>query len=306
MQNNFKLSINTGFALNRFAEVENLADFCKNYLDIKFIQPTSDWLNLNMPRDFSRKNISKINKIFLKYNLKVNSTFTGAYTRLNHLAHPDPAHQEYWINWFKYFIDVSVDLGAKYVGSHLGILTYKDNESKRRNSILTNRVIKNWKKISEHAYKKKIKAIIWEPMSISREFGDTIYECKKIQKQLNKNSKKSFKICLDVGHGNLNSKNKNDYNPYFWLEEFAKESPVIHIKQVVKNNHAHLPFTKKNNVNGIIKASKVLKILKKKKVKDTELSFELSFKERDPIDKNLRKDVIESVLYWKKHLNKNL
>ena len=67
-----------------------------------------------------------------------------------------------------------------------------------------------------------------------------------------------------------------------------------------------MPFTKKNNERGIIKASKVLQILKKNKIDDAELSLELSFKERDPIDKNLRKDVLESVIYWKKHLNKNL
>ena len=59
-------------------------------------------------------------------------------------------------------------------------------------------------------------------------------------------------------------------------------------------------------MKGIIKASKVLQILKRNKVNDTELSLELSFKERDPIDKNLRKDVKESVIYWKKYLDKNL
>ena len=305
MHNKFKLSVNTGLALNRFAEVEEFADFCGNYLNIKFIQPTSDWLNLNMPRNFSIKHINKINKIFSKHNLKVNSTFTGAYTRLNHLAHPDKSHQEYWINWFKHFINISVDLGAKYAGSHLGILTYKDNQSKKRNLILINRVLKNWKKIAEYASKKKLKALIWEPMSISREFGDTINECKKIQKKLNEKSKTSFKICLDVGHGNLNSKNRINFDPYCWLKEFANVSPVVHIKQVVKNNYTHLPFTKKNNVKGIIRASKVLQILKKSKINDTELSLELSFKERDPIDKNLKKDVLESVIYWKKHLNKN-
>ena len=143
-------------------------------------------------------------------------------------------------------------------------------------------------------------------MSISREFGDTINECKKIQKKLNQKSKTNFKICLDMGHGNLNSKNKNNFDPYCWLKEFANVSPVLHIKQVVKNNSAHLPFTKKNNAEGIIKASKIFQILNKNKVNDTELSLELSFKERDPIDKNLRKDVVESVIYWKKYLNKNL
>ena len=65
------------------------------------IKKTSDWLNLNMPRNFSTKRINKINKIFLKHNLKVNSTFTGAYTRLNHLAHPDKSHQEYWVKFLE-------------------------------------------------------------------------------------------------------------------------------------------------------------------------------------------------------------
>jgi sugar phosphate isomerase/epimerase len=306
MKNEFKLSINTGFAVNRFTEIEELANFCKNYLNIQFVQPTSDWLNLNMPKNFSSKHVSKINKIFSNHNLKVNSTFTGAYTRLNHLAHPDKSYQEYWVNWFKYFINISTDLGAKYVGSHLGILTYKDNQYKNRNSILLNRVLKNWWKIAEYASKKKLKALIWEPMSISREFGDTISECKNIQKELNKKTKANFKLCLDVGHGNLNSKNKNNFNPYFWLKEFAEVSPVIHLKQVLKNNFSHLPFTKKNNLKGIIEAKKILEILKKNKINDTELSLELSFKERDPIDKNLKKDVLESVIYWKKYLNKNL
>jgi len=305
MKNKIKLSINTGFAVNRFTEIEELASFCSKYLKISYVQPTSDWLNLNTSRKLSLRHIKKVNKVFSKHKLKVNSVFTGAFTRLNHLAHPDKLYQEYWINWFKDYLDASVDLGAKYVGSHLGILTYKDNNSKKRNSILSNRVIKNWTIISEYAKKRGIKALIWEPMSISREFGDTISECKDIQKKLVKKSKIDFKICLDVGHGNLNSKNKDDFNPYAWIKEFSSESPVIHLKQVIKNNFAHLPFTKSNNAKGLIKAPKVLEMLNKDNMDDRELAFELSFKERDPIDKNLKKDVLASVNYWKKYLNKS-
>ena len=39
-------------------------------------------------------------------------------------------------------------------------------------------------------------------------------------------------------------------------------------------------------------------------VVDTEeLAFELSFKERDPIDKNLKKNIFETVQYWKKFIH---
>ena len=77
---------------------------------------------------------------------------------------------------------------------------------------------------------------------------------------------------------------------------------MVHIKQVRKGSFGHLPFTKKNNSKGIIDAKKVINIIKKKKDEDTELAFELSFKERDPIDKNIKSDVISSVKYWKKFL----
>ena len=139
-------------------------------------------------------------------------------------------------------------------------------------------------------------------MSISREFGETLNECKQIHSLLNK-KKYKFNLCLDVGHGDINSINKSNYDPYKWLEKFSSESPVIHIKQVKKNNFAHLPFTKKDNKDGIIKPKKILEILKKNNNSDTELAFELSFKERDPIDKNLKKNILETVQYWKRFLN---
>lgn len=87
------------------------------------------------------------------------------------------------------------------------------------------------------------------------------------------------------------------------MKSFIKESPVVHIKQVHEGSFGHHPFTKKNNNKGIIEAKKVLNIIKKYKTDDTELAFELSFKERDPIDKNMKKDVAESVKYWKKYIN---
>jgi D-erythrulose 1-phosphate 3-epimerase len=301
IKNKIKLSVNTGFAVNRIIDNETFLRFVKNELKIKYIQPTSDWLNLFMPKKYSLKNVNRLSKLLRKFDISVNSCFTGGFTRLNHLAHPDKEQQRYWIEYFKNFIDLSLDLGASYVGSHLGILSYSDN--KNRNKILTNRVIKNWHQIGEYAYKKKLKSLIWEPMSISREFGETIQECKKIQFLLNKKQTSNFKLCLDVGHGDINSKNKKNFDPYFWLKSFAKESPVIHIKQVHKGSFGHLPFTKKNNLKGIIDAQKVLNIINNQKNNETELAFELSFKERDPIDKNLKRDVIDSVKYWQKYIN---
>jgi len=292
-----KISVNSGFALNRFTNNDEFIRFVKNYLKIDHIQLTSDFLMLNLENKLIKKNLFDLEKALIKYNININSTLTGGFTRLNHLAHPNKSIQNFWIKWFKNFFKISKFLGANYSGSHLGILSYK--EDKNSTKILQNRLLKNWHILSEYAYKINLKGIIWEPMSITREFGETIKKTKKIDQLLNKNSKCPFFLCLDVGHGDISSKNPDNYNPYKWLEEFNKKSPVIHLKQVIKNNFNHLSFTNENNLNGLIKKENVLSFFDKKDIENIEFALELSFKERDPIDRNLKRDVKESVLYWK-------
>ena len=94
-KNNLKLSVNTGFAVNRIIDNKKFIEFVKNKLRIRYIQPTSDWLSLFMDKKYSYKNISNLNKLMNKYDIKVNSCFTGAFTRLNHLAHPDKDQQKH-------------------------------------------------------------------------------------------------------------------------------------------------------------------------------------------------------------------
>ena len=43
-----------------------------------------------------------------------------------------------------------------------------------------------------------------------------------LNKALNKDSSCPFYLCLDVGHGDINSNNPDNYNPYVWIKEFYK------------------------------------------------------------------------------------
>ena len=111
-----------------------------------------------------------------------------------------------------------------------------------------------------------------------------------------------FKICLDVDHGDLSSKNEDDINPYKWLEKFAYDSPVIHLKQSSNNKSGHWPFTEEYNRDGKIFPEKIIEILNSKNIQDVDLILELSFKEREPWDSSIEKSLIDSVNYWNKHL----
>ena len=95
-------------------------------------------------------------------------------------------------------------------------------------------------------------------MSISREQGETINKCKKLHNDVNRKSPLPFRLCVDVDHGELTSKNKKDIDPYQWLSTFAKEIKVVHLKQSLNDKGGHWPFTTKYNKLGKIKPNKVI------------------------------------------------
>ena len=133
--------------------------------------------------------------------------------------------------------------------------------------------------------------------------GDTIKEIKKLQKELNVNSKIPILLNLDVDHGNIISKNKDDYNPYKILKKLGSLSPAIHLKQKTKDIYSHKPFINKYNKIGLIKPAKIIKVLKSLNLDEVTLYFEFSFREREPYDSLAIKHIKESVIYWRKFLD---
>ena len=143
-------------------------------------------------------------------------------------------------------------------------------------------------------------------MSIKREMGDTIISAQKLHKKLNSKSKIPILFNLDVDHGNNSSKNKNDFNPYKWIEKLGHLSPAIHLKQKTRDIFSHKPFIKKYNKSGIIKPEKILNELKKLNIDEVTMYFEFSFREREPYDSRAIRDIKESVKYWRKYIDKHI
>lgn len=297
----FRLSINSGFAVNRYIEPFEWLKVIR-LAGCNYAQMTADLINPYLPDKVIDSLIKQINEAKEEFRIQISSTFTGAYTRLNHLAHPDKEIQKYWIEWFKEFCDISIAVGSDNMGSHFGILSAKDNSDKKLRKERCAQNIENWHEIAGYAKKAGMNYISWEPMSISREQGHTQEEAKKLQQKVNKNSPLPFKICLDVDHGDISSKNPLDYNPYSWLENFAKDSPLIHLKQSQTDKNGHYPFLDKYNKTGKIKPQKVINALEKGGRYDADFILELSFREREPDDSNVIKVLKSSVDYWRKFI----
>lgn len=293
------LGINTGFALNRFPLPEEWMKIIGQDLGLRYIQLTADLINPSMGEEIVNDYINRINLLKETYNVKVDSLMTGAFTRVNHFSHPDKNIRVWWINWFKNFIDIAVRLGATNVSSHFGIMSYWDLRNEERREIVLNQTISAWKELAEYGKEKGLQYLSWEPMSVKREYGETIGRTKNIQQML-EGSAIPIKLCLDVEHGDVSSKNPKDTDPYAWLREFAAGSPLIHLKQSLKDGGGQSTFIPEYNLRGKIEPLKVVETLKESGCEEALLLLELSFKEREPFDSRILEDLKLSVDYWRK------
>ena len=296
-----KFSVNTGFLVNRYPSPEQWCKIIRE-VNVNNIQITADLFNPCYSDSILDDQVESINKLSNKYEFNIYSAFTGAFTRVNHFCHPDEKVREYWYEWFKRFAIYSSKIGAKRIGSHIGILSIPDNLNSR--NIFQARCIEYWKRFSSFAKTLGFEELSWEHMSISREQGHT---CKDIDFLLEnlKGGKIPIKLCLDPDHGDLTSEDKEDYEPYGLIKKYISYSNQIHLKQTSFDKRKNGPFNKSNNLNGLIKPKKVLEYIDKynsKSNKDLELILELNAREREPDDSQIVKNVFESVQYWQNSL----
>lgn len=295
----YRLGINTGFAVNRYSEPEEWVRIVSEDLGLKVVQFTADMLNVNLPPASVARQAERIRNACDRYAVAITSTFTGAFTRVNHLAHPDPDIRAHWVSWFKRYIDLSVNLGATSMGSHFGIFTHADNRDPLCRAERRAQNIAHWHEIAAYAKERGLRYLTWEPMSISREQGETLAEARRLQDDVNAGAPLPIHICLDVDHGDVTSPNPSDTDPYAWLDAFATESPLIHLKQSSANKGGHWPFTAQHNKDGRIVPAKVVRVLMDKGVKEVDLLLELSFREREPTDSTVVEVLKESVAFWR-------
>ena len=290
------LGINLGFANNRFPEPEVWTEIVKQ-IGLSKVQFVADILNPFLSKYDKRYYDSQIEKTVecvRKSNIQITSMMTSSFTRVNHFAHLDKGYRNVWFHWFLDFIKMGSRFRAKSIGSHFGILT---TESLKYRDKLYIEALNCWRDLSVAAFDYGYEFLFFEPMSIDREFGNTIESTKRILGDLNDISVIPFKLCLDVGHAPHPS--QRDYK--LWLKEFAKDSPIIHLQQTTLNNSNHSPFTQKYNETGIIDPKYIISYLNEMNL-SPELDFEIGFREKEEVEPTIIDDLKESVKYWKQFI----
>ena len=208
------------------------------------------------------------------------------------------------MEWFTRFAKYCSKIGSKRIGSHIGILSIPDNLNSRKEFQL--RCVEYWKRFSSIAKSYGFEELSWEHMSISREQGHTCADIDFLLNQL-EGSEIPIKLCLDPDHGDLTSSRTEDYEPYGLIKKYICYANQLHLKQTSIDKKKNGPFIESFNKEGLIKAELVLEYIEKFNSmtnNNLELILELNARERDPDDSQIVNNVISSIEYWKKALER--
>lgn len=298
------LSLNTNPLVNRFAEPDDLIETVARDMRIRDLQLTHEFINPSWPTPVTQRLTKTMMAALARTGVRVTSGMTGPYGRLNHFGHPDAEVRRYYVEWLKTFADITADLGGTSVGTQFAIFTYRDYDEPSRREALIERAIACWAEVAEHAKRAGLEFIFWEPMSVGREFGETIPAALALQERLSAaNMAIPMKMMADIDHGDVTSLDASDYDPYAWARAVPKISPIIHIKQSLMDKGGHRPFTAAFNAQGRIQPESLLKALAQGGAVDNEICLELSFKEREPNDREVIAQIAESISFWAPHID---
>ncbi|NBZ87765.1 TIM barrel protein [Stagnihabitans tardus] len=293
------LSLNTNPLVNRFADPDDLVETVARDLRLRDLQLTHEFINPSWPAPVIRRLTRQMGAALGRTGVRVTSGMTGPYGRLNHFGHPDPEVRRYYIDWFKTFADIIGELGGTSVGTQFAILTYRDYDDAARREDLVRIAIDAWAEVAEHGRAAGLTHVFWEPMSIGREFGETIAAALALQARLTSADMAiPMWMMADIDHGDVTSPNPEDLDPYAWARAVPKVSPIIHIKQSLLDKGGHRPFTAEFNAKGRVQPEPLLQALAEGGAQDNEICLELSFKEREPNDRQVIPQIAESIAFW--------
>ena len=300
----FTLSLSTNPFVNRFAEPEELVGVVAGEVGIGRMQLTHEFIDPAWPAPLVRRTTDRMARACAADGLAVTSMMTGPYGRLNHFGHPDAEARRHSVAWFKGLADIAADLGCPAIGTQYAILTFRDYDDPARRAAILAEALGCWRAVAEHAARRGLAFVFWEPMSVGRELGHTQASTRELQATIDAAALPIPLLpMVDIDHGDVSSPDPVDTDPYAWARNFAARSPIIHVKQSTMNKGGHWPFTAERNRNGRIQPGPLLEAVRAGGGTDNEICLELAWREREPNDRAVVGEMRESVAFWAPHVD---
>jgi D-erythrulose 1-phosphate 3-epimerase len=294
----FRLGTNLIFAGNRFVEPEEWTRLTREELDLDFVQFSADVLDPQWPKSYVDDYIMRTRSCLQKYNLQVDSMFTGNFTRRHLFLHPDEGGRKLWFDWYKSLIKMGAEIGAFSAGSHFGTMSVHDANDPYRYARRLQDGIQLWQELSVYAKDVGYRYLFFETMSVPRELAYTVEEAKELYDRLNAKSAIPILLCLDVGHAAHPAQRDRS----LWLRQLGPLACIVHLQQSDTDNSRHWPFTAEYNRQGVIDPVETLHAIQASGAEEVYLHFEILHRESFEQESKVIGDLKESVACWRKAL----
>jgi sugar phosphate isomerase/epimerase len=292
-----RLGINNCFAVKRWPLPDEWCSIVRNDLGLDLVELSLDVLEgLRDPAGIERT-IDATRLALSRHDLSVEATFTGlsAYS-LNLLMHPDAEERNVAQTWFENVVDVTVALGARATGGHVGAMSVPDwSDPKTRAD--------RWAALKEHlaalaAYARRagLDYLMVENLVAVREPSSFAHIDDLLTDGDDENV--PIKLCLDVGHQVVPGTAGAERDPYAWLERFGPRLVEVQLQQSDAAADHHWSFTPEHNAAGRIDARRVLDTLVASGAKDVLLILEIIPGWEDP-DERVVSELQASVELWR-------
>ena len=296
------MKVRLGFDLNCFAnrymEPEAWTDFVAS-CGVRVVQFNFDLIDFMLPREIQERVVAKTLECCAAKGIRIKCAFGGHSHHQNYLGHPDDEVAEAYEEFYKRMADLTAALGGEGYGTCFAITSVAVDRSPARRWDVMLRAVDAYHRIADYARKAGLKYLLYETTSVRRETCSTFAENDFVLEKMS-DAAIPMMVCLDVGHRNQSLPGAPEVDPYEWIREYGRYSPLIHIQQCSSNGSHHWPFTPECNAEGDIDPEKVLAAIAGSQAQqEILLALEIRHRAYHPDEDNLEDDLRRSVSHWR-------
>ncbi|TCS81233.1 sugar phosphate isomerase/epimerase family protein [Muricomes intestini] len=243
-----KLGLNLSFAVKRWLKPEKLASICKNEFGVEHVQFTWDLIDPWWPKEQRDVMVKQYRDAFEAAGVQIDATFGGiASYSYAHLLAPSKTQRDVAFIFFKRAIDLTMEMGAKIMGTPVGGMSYDDAKNPVRRRELYNEMLDYLKKLAEYGKTKGLDEIHIEATPLITEFPHSPDVSVKMMEDL-KGTDIPVKLLIDWGHALYKPLLKEEADIDLWFRKCAPYIGSIHLQQTDGQWDRHWDFTKEGIV----------------------------------------------------------
>lgn len=243
-----KLGLNLSFAVKRWLEPDRLAAMCKEDFGVDHVQFTWDLIDPWWPERLRDVMIKDYKGAFEKAGVQIDATFGGlASYSYAHLLAPSKVQREAAFLFFKRAIDLTVDMGAKVMGTPVGGMSYDDARNPERRESLYQEMLSYLRQLAEYGNAKGLEEIHVEATPLITEFPHSPETSVKMMREL-EGTAIPVKLLIDWGHALYKPLLKDEADIELWFRRCAPYIGSIHLQQTDGEWDRHWDFTKEGIV----------------------------------------------------------